>query len=903
MQFAASNPGTDPILDVPGAQPALSQHCEELEISPSLRQEALDSTVIGYALKRSDLVSASVIDRAALEKLDCEFALALKSNRELFERDPQLSEVYFRFVAEIQFSRRLEALENKAAEIGIETGIALGRIGAGEESARKIEVLKQTLDAFCQEHSDLFDRCEGLSEMVLRRFQDAQKVGQQMWLDAHHTAGDLFKELGRQLPGIHPRPERICNILSPWERSEREMQLVKEAFSIRYGDRIANAISNALPDETLFHSSRWWLAAKNMCLHTLALDRLKATADSLCLGLLSKEEPDLVTLRRSLGGFAPQEVAQVENLFNEMYSEDIFNRQVLSSVLPERVAAYLKVLKDQNSCEFAGDAYLVHFLSFNMSENQKFIVSLLNGLTDAQLDQVKSAHVELFGESLLDIVERTKREGPLHNLALALLGESRERAKLIVAHRLRCGLMGDLEGEISRVFYHQDEDDRRFARESYASVFNREFLKDVKSRVDRRRYNVVHSLVESGDVPRHRLIKIYIQGPGTDVNGVRRTIKHLPKEEIEKMKACFAHENRYAAWQVDFRNTPWVGRLIPEALNSAMGKFVRSAPIARWFFPKHPAQQGDKKNLRDELESELSGDDWFDIQCYLEGTPSTPCEWMELISKIYEHERSGILLRKVDFADSSSRIVRLMKFTGVYNLMRNLRLIAPDGPQMDNHFEIAKKFYETRIQGVEAPSIEDQTHFEFLARLCRIDFDAFRQYKILAAEHVSNLAAGGVSLAFTIGLAEAGAPLWGVIGSTFFAGIGVKYFFKSKIKGDGYTNIREFSVDTVRSLFEAFSLRAGAIGSYAVKALNNPFSQMAANNVVKFSLLKLTTLAQNIGRCCHLEGIVGSRQLDFREEFLDLQSATESTGALTKVANGSPLLNAGLAKAIQGAME
>jgi hypothetical protein len=359
-------------------------------------------------------------------------------------------------------------------------------------------------------------------------------------------------------------------------------------------------------------------------------------------------------------------------------------------------------------------------------------------------------------------------------IAARFLGLSKEQRDTIIRDYEATYAGGDRRGRTSAVTGDFAADLRRSVWRSDYSILST--LPGVCRALDRSwwpitgSYPFVVSAVRSGGLAPAELLRYFMVGLGTDVEGIYAVLSNRSYSDIRAIEHDYA--KRYPPGSV----IRWLGRV----------------PLIRNFI-----LTGD---LRKDLDVELSGDSEFDVQQMLLGfrdnlTPKQLCVhvFSSLVLRRY-HETSGI------FAKWS----RLASVRGDSFVKR----------RYDADFRAAEEYFNAEIAPVQKPTTACVVRFLFLARLTEIQATSFRETKNLLGDLLLNSGAvlGVVlSTAAVLSLATFSYPI--VATASFVGSLAWRLAMGRCILGRGFGK-GEIIFQAARALIDGltiFTVRTGLV--------------------------------------------------------------------------------------------
>jgi hypothetical protein len=315
-------------------------------------------------------------------------------------------------------------------------------------------------------------------------------------------------------------------------------------------------------------------------------------------------------------------------------------------------------------------------------------------------------------------------------------------------------------------------------------------------------YPFIESVVRNGRLSSAELVRYFMVGLGTDVEGIYAVLSNRSESSIERI------EKEYAA-----RYPPgWICR--------SVGKI----PILRNF-----VLLGD---LRHDLNVELSGDSEFDVQQMLKGFRDN-ASLKQLCTHVYatlvarkKHETSGLLTR--------------------WSRMADLRGDSVIKKRYEEDYEAAVTYFKDHIAACRAPTINTVVRFLTLARLADIHANSFRETKNLLGEVFLNSGAFvGVLLGTTAVLALAAFSYPIVATASFIGSLTWRLTVGRVVLGRGFGR-GEIMFQGARAFIDGVSIFTVQVGAATLgRFIGGQLSSSAAKGGFKTSFNKMIRSMEN----------------------------------------------------------
>ena len=272
-------------------------------------------------------------------------------------------------------------------------------------------------------------------------------------------------------------------------------------------------------------------------------------------------------------------------------------------------------------------------------------------------------------------------------------------------------------------FLGRSSEYRRALELLYSERF--EFLdKALRARFSGLEREILADVVSEGKVAWGKLLYLCVTGIGTDEQGLRDLLREMSPHDRQNARAEFTR-----LW---YRHAPWYERPFPHILG----------------------------DLERRIWIETGGDAFFELTEYLACTSHDTVTSFERVDRMYRHERSGLLLRRVD--------------SFVY-----------EGRVMDRDVTATREFFRTLCPCADG-NVATELRGQMLVRFCEIDCVIFRSVKHALGNNVTSfvaaVCAGGAAIALTLEHLEVATIM--IVVATI--SIVVRLSLKRLLKGRGY---------------------------------------------------------------------------------------------------------------------
>ncbi len=775
-----------------------------------------------YAIQRAGLIANPAVTKQSVEEFDDKFAKSPLVQYVAELKDPKLIERLHRLVIKTQNRACQQEFLKRTYQQGLEIATAIATIDEEKERKSAVKKLLKKWRDYSKGNCVLSFNPKLLRKAATLR-RKAELLGIAMALKAHESSAEFYKETSRRLPFHRPRIEKLFTFLV--DKTPSELKLFETIFKKRYRRCPMQRLISATPKGFTKHQRAIRREKLSVVNALLEGNREKASAIMLFLRCLSAKTESAVvrTFQEFFEEFPFLNASAVIKEFKKRYKANSFKphiRKLIPSWLAspsESLTQYFNAVENKNSVE--ANCWALKILSNNPSRKNSNALSRLIASRDiAELQNISKVYFEITGENVASLTDRIKCPYQRELLLSAFSGDK----LLYTIARLHSGVYGIEGGALIEIFSKatlpQDinyEQYRDKILRAYQERYGKNLLDDLKKQLNHRQYSVISSVIDNGEISRAELLRICMEGIGTDEENIKKILDGLTKEEIEEVKKDFSRRYKYSPLIMAIAN------------HSLLGPIARATPILKWWVPKNPKENGNSLVLEDELKWEMSGDAKFDVLMMLQGTPTNFKEWLEKIKAYHSYELSGFFMPYLNF------------FSRENGLMQ----------QSVNETE---KFYSAFArEGVCC--YEERLRFEFLTRLCFINFRAFREYKEFLAEHTANVVGGFSAVGVATAAFEAGMSPLLAGAAAASASIASRWLLKWAIKGKGYTRGEESLKDLLLGVVDGATLRAGTVAKYFGEMLRGYAGKTVVKSLVKYSLRQAAESAEKLGKAKKLE--------------------------------------------------
>ncbi len=423
----------------------------------------------------------------------------------------------------------------------------------------------------------------------------------------------------------------------------------------------------------------------------------------------------------------------------------------------------------------AADAAGLHHAMAYPTTNESEVYKILAGKTAAELAAIKTAYEQRYGQTLEDAIF-DEFFGSELDRALALLNGNpakADAAELYYAMHGGTGL-GTTEETVYRVLTKYVGGLTWMLEQEYFGLYQQELLDDLDSEFSGaerdRALALYHGDLMTAAAAR---LKAAMSGLGTAEKEVWDTLENLTSEKRAVIANIFRHlygEELSAAITDEFSNTELYGEELnktrdlfhqgglsdPQRLHYAFSGLGTDEVEVREVMDRVLQLEGDDLNafktafqdrsgveVRDALESELSGRDEFVALQNLRGKPQSLQEELDRLKELRQYERTTYVGLINPFAPAV------------------LDALVSDGPRVDQSVAAADAFLLAAVaDGTVTPA--EEAEFRRLMAIAREDVTSYQDFKDAASDAFGNALATVAGIAVVWVTAGAGAPvsLW-----------------------------------------------------------------------------------------------------------------------------------------------
>ena len=771
--------------------------------------------------------------RDKIARIDEQLQRLTASNADLLRQDPAFQAVYSSYAQRSENIGRFMALATEHYRQGINAGESFGRT-IHEERLRKAE-----------------DHSIKLS-VTVQRFHGQSALG-----DPHggegradiHQVLSAVSELGKR-DGVmnciqaEMLASRIYRAIGGW-RTVIPLSIVKDAHAV---DEALSGLSKA--DAGLVQQAYLELTGRELKESLVAAFGKKRSAEFVLQLHAEDAGAAAVALKRELEGafrlqifrqdnirsiyarLSRNEIKEVESLISSSSSRGhLPPSQLVASRASESVNREIEAYRRGDSV--TADAIRIERALLSWF-GKGMVRPVLSDASAGRLESVAHAYKEITGRELReDITEKMKRS-PDRDLSLALLDRDEVRIR---AAQVACALAYRSDF-IAKPFLAVDAAGRQQLIRDYETIYAQprsaypghqvsgDFWRDLKAcvwrddyfflsafprlceKLDRvwwpttGSYPFIESVVLNGRLSSAELVRYFMVGLGTDVEGIYAVLSNRPQSSIA------AIEKEYAS------------QYPPGWFSQTLGRI----PIL-----KHFVLLGE---IRHDLNVELSGDSEFDVQRMLNGFRDN-ASLKQLCAHIYatlvarkKHETSGLLTR--------------------WSRMAALRGDSVIKSRYDEDYEAAVKYFKEHIASSRSPSVNTVVRFLTLARLADIHANSFRETKNLLGDVLLNSGAFvGVILGTTAVLALAAFSYPIVATASFIGSLTWRLTVGRFVLGRGFGR-GEIMFQGARAFIDGLSIFTVQLGAATLgQFIGGQLSSSAAKGGFKTSFNKMIRSMEN----------------------------------------------------------
>ncbi len=688
----------------------------------------------------------------AVAELDSEFSRVLSEDQEVFNREPEALSAVAEAARVAQDKALYLSLKKRYFDLGVELGESQGKHIEAEKLEKGMRRLQSLDDATAgrlastnpHQPSD-FDRDELSSaarEVMISALKAASRQGERVGIDrrinAEVDAAELYRAIAgwkEYLPTWFPlfKPFHVVHSILAG-KSEQQLEYIDASMRERRGVGLREALVHAYGKR--YERRIDWLVRG---------DQVGALATQAARGMT-----ELISTKHSRGEGLRSMYEQLPadtapGRFERLLSKELGLPSAslwdyLASRVTEKAAQKLDALRRKDIML----ERVIHVEDLIESKHSRQIElrRVFRKMLPGEVDLFCARYQERSGRSLREDIASRLKSSPAKDLCLAVLDKDTER---ILAAKVRCAFMYRADF-IGGPFLNTTPVERQTIRGAYEKHYcngKADLLSDLRraswredyfflakipgvARVLEKlhwpcmnSYPFLESIVTNGGLSPAELLRYFMVGIGTDIEGIYAVLSDCTKPEIEQIVDEYAR--RYAP-----------GRI---------ATFLSKVPLARDLI-----LNGD---LRHDLKVELSGDHEFDISIYMEGLPEGSDEklmcktLLERLMRRFRHEQSGPLMRLRN------------------GLLSHLRGDGRVVKQFMSDYLRAVDYYRDNIEHATTLSADHIRRFSTLVRLAETQADAYREAKVAISNLVLNSGAAiGATLGATSVILISALPWW-----------------------------------------------------------------------------------------------------------------------------------------------
>jgi len=267
-------------------------------------------------------------------------------------------------------------------------------------------------------------------------------------------------------------------------------------------------------------------------------------------------------------------------------------------------------------------------------------------------------------------------------------------------------------------------------------------------------------LLEAGHVSLAKLLYLCVARVGTDEEGLRSLLEEASPQQLQLARSDFR-----AIWQ---QRAPWFQRPFPGIFGS----------------------------LERRIWLETGGDTWFDLHEYLSASAGGSFDLRERIERLYRHERSGWLLKRLLF-------------------------ISIEDELMDRDVQAVRSYYENFLESA-ATNEGVIARFEVLVRFAELNCKTFRRLKHFVGNAVTGVVAALAAAGAAFSLSVLDLDISGVMATVAAISVSTRFVLKALLKGDGYHR-DEYLVDIFFGLLDGATLFTAQLFRQALMRMGTRF--------------------------------------------------------------------------------
>lgn len=623
---------------------------------------------------------------------------------------------------------RFESLVRHLQDLGVTKGESYSRDKGSNREALALQEIQSAQAALTRYHTDLSPLGASDSSMMAhipKKNGDTPSV---------ETACNAALALGRR-EGIRNRigaevaAAKIQRAIGGWKEyipfafakdfsavqttlaglTSREIALVNEAYKDRAGEGLKGALLSAFGKK------------RGRQIECLLAGEVIGESAARVVGILGSTFSFASTkgdaLRKVYKELSPSEILQVETTVASILKipSEKFHTFLSRKIPPQ----YSEQLDAYRVGDLEGAVVIrLHGLLHGGAGERINARKVFRDLSTEEIQVLSVRYLEQYGVRLVTDIAVKLPDSAARDLCISAVLGDKERFS---AAKIACAL-AYREDYIGSPFLNISAEQRDYLIACYNKVYGKgeedRFWKDLKVAVWHEDYHVLASMpavcrvlehlwwpcmnsypfidaiIKNGNLTPAELLRYFMVGVGTDIEGIMAVLEGRSTEEIEEI--CREYAEKFP----------------PGRISRMLGK----VPIIRSFI-----LLGD---LRHDLKVETSGDSEFDVSLLMEGLPTNPTDTQlcaaifSRLERRFTHEQSGKLLGAL----------KLVSLQGDSKILK--RFI--------DDFHIAKTYYDENIIKNPSPTTDQVTRFLALAKIAEIQANTFRFSKTSVAGLVLN---------------------------------------------------------------------------------------------------------------------------------------------------------------------
>jgi hypothetical protein len=787
-----------------------------------------------YGLKRGELLAEMLQqgpsrvseNRRQLAGLDASFSERVGKNRQIFAGE---TSVINDLVSETRITQDrafYDILKGRYFELGIELGESQGKHideGRYQRITRRLQSLDEsTAERFvaqserptvqAEDIDSLSTIRNGLVAALRAASSQGERVGIDRRINAEVDAAALYRAIAgwkEYLPTWFPlfKPFNVAHSILAG-KSEKQLEYIDASMKERRGVGLREALVHSYGKR--YERRVHWLVTGDQ-IGSLATQAARGMGEFFSTKYSRGEG-----LRSIYEQIPAESIGRFERLLAQELGKPQANlHEYIASRITQKATGKLEALRKKDI--MLERVLHVEDLIESKHTRQLELRRMFRKMSPSEAEPFCARFRERFGRDLHAEIAAKLKPSPAKDLCLAVLDNDTEK---IMAARVRCAFMYRADF-IAGPFLNTSAAERentRLAYEKYYCDGRPDLFLDLKRASWREdyfflskfppvctlleplywpcmnSYPFLESIVLNGKLSPAELLRYFMVGIGTDIEGIYAVLSDCTKAEIEAIEAEYSQ--RYPP-----------GRIT---------RFLKKVPVIR-----EGILMGE---LRHDLKVELSGDHEFDITVYMEGLPDTSDEKMMCMTLLrrlerrFQHEQSGQLMK--------------------HGLLSHLRGDGRVRKQFVADFNNAKRYYHDNIEYATCITADQIKRFSTLVRLAEVQADAYREAKVAVSNLVLNSGAAiGATVGATCVIMISALPWWS---GPIAAGLGSltwRWVQGRLVLGKGFGRT-DATFQAVRAFGDGASMFTVKLGATLSGLLGRQLSSAATKGGFKTSLNK-----------------------------------------------------------------